>query len=115
MHELSLAQALIEQAERIRAEHGAESVASITVNIGALSGVDRQSFEFAFPMAAAETALCGARLRIEETPAQALCEDCRARSQPEPAFVVCAACGSRRVRITAGRDFLLTAVELNGV
>lgn len=112
MHELSLAQALVEQVEGLCVKENADAVLSVTVNIGALSGVNRESFEFAFPLAVEGTRLKGATLKIEETPAVVTCEQCGQQTQPPVDNVQCMQCGSRRVGITAGRDFLIQSVEL---
>ena len=115
MHELSMAQALIEQVEKIQAKENAGAVVSVTVNIGALSGVDREAFEFAFPLAAADTPLAGAALVIVETPAEVTCGQCGKQSQPDLANMRCATCGSNCIRITAGRDFLIQSIELETI
>jgi hydrogenase nickel incorporation protein HypA/HybF len=112
MHELSLAQALVDEVERIKAKENAVEVLSVTVSIGALSGVDRESFEFAFPLVAEGTGLAGAALVIQETPAEIQCEDCGKATEPDLAFFKCRACGSSRVTITGGRDFLIQAVQV---
>jgi hydrogenase nickel incorporation protein HypA/HybF len=112
MHELSLAQALVEQVESIRVKEKARTVTAITVNIGALSGVDRSAFEFAFPLAAEGTAAAGASLAIGETPVEVTCDACGARSHPGLDNLRCVPCGADRVRITGGRDFLIQAVDL---
>lgn len=116
MHELSLAQALVDQVEQLRLRESAVAVLSVTVNIGALSGVEREAFEFAFPLAVEGTKLAGAALVVEETPVEVACEACGARTRPGPdlACLGCARCGSGRVRITAGRDFLIQEVRLKG-
>ena len=114
MHELSMAQALVDQVEQIRAKENAREVVSITVDIGALSGVDREAFEFAFPLAAEGTSAAGASLVVERTPAGVTCDQCGEQSQPELTDLRCVPCGSRRVRITVGRDFLIKSVELKG-
>jgi hydrogenase nickel incorporation protein HypA/HybF len=113
MHELSLAQALAEQVEQIRTREHAASVVSITVEIGALSGVAREPFEFAFPLAVEGTPLAGATLKIEETPAEVTCDACGERSHPGLTDMRCMECGDQRVRITAGRDLLIRSVELS--
>ena len=112
MHELSIAMALVEQAERIRAAEGATAVVSLTLGLGALAGVDQEALAFAFPLAAETTPLAGARLVIEPIPAEITCDACGRRSQPEGLPLRCAGCGSDRVRISAGRDLLLRSVEL---
>jgi len=48
MHELSLAQALLDQLRELAAEHGAESVKRAEVLVGPASGVVTDSFVFGF-------------------------------------------------------------------
>lgn len=115
MHELSLAQALVEQVEAICVKENAAAALSVTVNIGALSGVNRESFAFAYPLAAEGTRMKGATLKIEETPAGVTCGQCGRQSQPALDNMRCMHCGSRRVEITAGRDFVIQSVELRTV
>lgn len=112
MHELSLAQALIQEVERIKTREKADSVVSVTLSIGALSGVDRESFEFIFPLAAEGTCLEGAALVIRETPARIRCEACGWEGVPDLAFFRCGTCGSSQVKITGGRDFLIESVQV---
>lgn len=112
MHELSLAQALVDQLEQLRAKEHATAVISVTVNLGALSGVDREALTFAFPLATQGTAVDGASLVIQETPAVVTCDACGEQTRPDLTNLACGKCGSRRVRITEGRDFLILSVEL---
>ena len=60
MHELSVCNALISQVEAIAREHGAGRVESITLQLGALSGVEPPLLERAYPLAAAGTLADGA-------------------------------------------------------
>ena len=48
MHELSLAQSLIDQLLDLAKEHQAERVTGVTVTLGPFSGIVRDSFEFGF-------------------------------------------------------------------
>ena len=112
MHELSLATALVEQVRRVCEAEKASAVTSIRLRIGALSGVDRESFEFAFPLAAEGTCAQGAKLVFERAPAEITCDDCGVRAEPGKMFLTCGACGSNRVRVTGGRDFQIVSVEL---
>jgi hydrogenase nickel incorporation protein HypA/HybF len=65
MHELSMAAALVDQAEGIARREGATRVARIELAVGDLSGVDREALEFAFPLAAERTLAEGATLAVE--------------------------------------------------
>ncbi len=111
MHELSIAQALMEQLEAIALkEHGKITVAS--VNVGSLSGVDPDALDTAFKIAAEGTQLASAVLRITSIPAKIICRSCHMESHPETPLFECPHCGSLDCEITAGRDMLLKSVEL---
>jgi len=112
MHELSLAQGLVEQVQRAAAAEGAVRVLGLTLVMGAYSGVDREAFEFAFPLAAEGTCLEGAELRIEEIPVTVYCLSCQKESNPEIPYLICSHCGSTDLKLTGGREFLIQSVEL---
>ncbi|VGO19455.1 hydrogenase maturation nickel metallochaperone HypA [Pontiella sulfatireligans] len=112
MHELSLAQGLVEQLEKAAVAENALRVERIIVVIGKYSGVERDAFEFAFPFAAEGTLSERAKLEIEELPVQVECRQCAALSNPEPTLLLCGQCGSNDVELKGGREFLIRSVEL---
>ena len=112
MHELSLAEALVEQVNNILAEQQAARVHSITLIMGELSGVERDAFEFAFPVAVENTCLEGATLHIQERKAVVKCHDCGRESTPDIPFIQCRHCGSRNVDIVSGREFAIQTMEI---
>ena len=114
MHELSLATALVEQVQRVCDAEQASGVASIRLRLGTLSGVDRESFEFTFPLVAEGTCAADAQLVFDVVPAELTCEACGQRSTPGKMFLTCGVCGSNRVKITAGREFEIVSVEVQG-
>jgi hydrogenase nickel incorporation protein HypA/HybF len=65
MHELSLALDLIERVESIAQKEKAAAITSIEVVIGDESGVDRDSFAFAFSEVSRKTLADGAHLVIK--------------------------------------------------
>ena len=112
MHELSLAQGLVEQLEQTAEAEQAIRIERITVVVGKYSGVERDAFEFAFPFAAEGTRSEKAELVIEELPVTIECRQCNAVSNPEPTLLVCRNCGSNDVELKGGREFLVKSVEL---
>ncbi len=112
MHELSLAEGLVEQLRQTAEAEGATRITSVTVVIGHYSGVEPDAFEFAFPFAAEGTPVEGAELIIDELPVSVECRRCRSVSHPEPIHLVCMACGSGDVVLKGGREFLIRSVEL---
>lgn len=112
MHELSLAVSLVDEVESILKRENARKVLRVSVSIGELSGVEKEPFEFCFPLAAEGTPLEQAMLDIEEVSAVLHCQDCGARTQPEVPFLICAKCRSSNVSIVEGREFLITSLEV---
>ncbi len=112
MHEMSLAQALVEHAAELAHQDGCNRVLAIDVRIGALSGVMRDALEFCFPAAARGTALDGAELRVTEIPLTALCRECRRESRPEPFEIQCPHCGSLNLDLADAREFKLVSLEV---
>ena len=113
MHELSIAQALIDQAEDIAKQNHARSVTSITVAVGALSGVDHDALKFVFPMAAEGTVAKAASLTVEAIPVQVLCHACNRQSNPELPSFACRDCGSADIEVTGGRELMLKSVDVD--
>jgi hydrogenase nickel incorporation protein HypA/HybF len=113
MHEMAVSLALIEQVERIAAEHGARAVSTISVSIGPLSGIEADLLERAFPLAAAGSSAEGARLVIEHTDVVVRCSQCSAESHAKANRLLCAECGDYRTNVVSGDEMLLQRVELD--
>ena len=112
MHELSLAQSLVEQLKQTVRDEEATCVERLTVVMGPYSGVERDAFEFAFPFAAEDSPAEQAELIIEELPATVECANCSASSHPDPRHLQCTSCGSDNVKLIGGREFYIRSIEL---
>ena len=112
MHELSLADSMIREIEEIIKKENAEKVFSITVEMGKFSGVEREPFEFAFPLVAEGTPVEGSKLIIEEVQGIVKCSDCQADTVLDVLFIKCGKCNSQNVRFIKGKDFLIKSLEI---
>ena len=112
MHELSICQSLIDQVEQIALTHGAQSVQSVKLKVGPLSGVEPLLLQHAYPYASAGTLAAESTLVIELAPLKVSCETCGAETQAEPGWLVCGACGSCLTRLVSGDEMILMSVEL---
>lgn len=113
MHELSVAQALVEQVEDLVAHHGAQGVGKIRLRIGPLAGVVPDLLITAFPMAAAGTSVEGAELECLPSPLRVRCRTCGAESDALPNRLLCAACGDWHTQVISGDEMILERVELD--
>lgn len=109
MHELSLAQAVVDAVtERL----GEAEVATVTLEIGKLSGVVVESIRFCFPIVADGTILAGAELVIDEPPGAARCRDCGRAFELDDPILLCPGCDGANVAVESGGDFRIRSVEV---
>ena len=113
MHELSLCDDLLSQVVAIAAQHNAQSVASITVKMGALSGVEPMLLDSAFAMIKAGTVAEHACLILQTEPVIVLCRMCGARSEVAANRLLCNACHSHETALISGDELILASVALN--
>ncbi len=112
MHELSVCHAMMTQVEEIATREGANSVATIVIRIGPLSGVVPELLQQAFTIARAGTLAADAELITERQPIRIRCLSCDAESDAEPNRLLCGACDSYRTQVISGDELLLASVEL---
>jgi hydrogenase nickel incorporation protein HypA/HybF len=114
LHELSLTQNLIEIAEKHARREGALFISSITVEIGALSGVIPEAVEFAFETCTNGTLAEGASLEIQHVPGVGRCLECGQECPLEALTDPCPSCHSFSLEILRGQDMLLIEMEIDG-
>ncbi len=113
MHELAICQALISQVESIAKDNAACSVASITLGLGPLSGVEEHLLRHAYPVASAGTIAEGAELNIQSAPIRVRCSECGKESDARPNRLLCGFCESWRTRLISGDELMLVQLELD--
>ncbi|MBN0042824.1 hydrogenase maturation nickel metallochaperone HypA [Streptomyces actuosus] len=113
MHELSIATAIVDQADEVARAHGPGPVSAVHVRIGELSGVVPDALAFAFEVARDGTALAAAELVVEEIPAVAHCGPCDEDFPVgSPPFFWCPRCDRPSEGLRSGRELQITGVEL---
>lgn len=110
MHELSLAQALLEQVRDAAVAHGSPRVRTVKVTVGALAGVEKEALRFGFESLRAEYGLADAGLELTVQPAVLRCAACGAETAPTGALR-CTDCGGSG-ELIAGRTLELTAIDV---
>ena len=113
MHELSIAQGIVDLVRQHVPGERARDVRTVRVRLGALSGVVADSLAFCFDAVVDGTPLAAAQLDIEGVPTEAACDDCGRRFAPADLVFRCPACGSGRVRLLAGQELQVVHVELD--
>ena len=112
MHELGIAQSIMQivlsEAERARAR----KVLKVTVKVGELAGVLPDSLTFCFNLLAKSTIAEHALLTIEKVPIRGYCSQC------ESEFVIadnrywCTTCGNKHIQLVSGRELQIGQLEI---
>jgi hydrogenase nickel incorporation protein HypA/HybF len=113
MHEMSVAQNILEIIGDTLASSGKTRVRSVQLRIGQMSGIVRDSLEFCFQVITEGTPVEGAILEIEEPPLTARCNACRQTSGLEYGMFICPSCGSNDVAILSGTELQVVSLTLD--
>ncbi|MBN1292433.1 MAG: hydrogenase maturation nickel metallochaperone HypA [Candidatus Latescibacteria bacterium] len=111
MHELSIAQNIVESVRASIVEYPDCRVQSITLSVGEYSGIDPEALQFTFPIAAENTILQDTRLIINRVALTVMCKYCASESINVHGLQ-CPRCGSTNVTLTAGRELEIASIDL---
>jgi hydrogenase nickel incorporation protein HypA/HybF len=109
MHELSIAEAMVEIAGR---HARGRRVHRVEVKVGHLRQVVPSALEFAFELVSMGTPLEGAELAIEDVPAVGNCRACGKRDVMSDFPLRCPACGGLDVAVVSGEELYVDSLEL---
>jgi hydrogenase nickel incorporation protein HypA/HybF len=112
MHELSVAQNIVEMIQQHIPEPEWNRVIAVRVKIGALAGIVSDSLEFSFHAITSESALCNARLITEPIPFRVHCRSCNSTTENKDGFSMCSICESTDIQIISGTELHVVEIEL---
>jgi hydrogenase nickel incorporation protein HypA/HybF len=113
MHELSIAQNIIEIIQQRVPEPEWKQVAAVRVKVGAVAGIVPDSLKFSFQAITAESALCNAQLITEHVPFRVHCLTCSATTENEDGFAMCGECESTDIQLLSGTELHVVEIELD--
>ena len=113
MHELSIAQNIIEIVNDNLNDHQKNIVKSVRVKVGKLTNILPDSLVFSFEALVKDTDLDGAVLEIEHLPIKIKCAECGAVTTSDDFLFSCEKCGGNQIKILSGNEFLVSEIELN--
>lgn len=112
MHELPVAESLLEIATRHARNAGASRILVINIVIGQLSSIVDDSVQFYWDIIADKTPAEGAQLVFRRIPTELLCLDCSYQYTLGDGELACPKCGGSQVRIVSGNEFYLESIEV---
>jgi len=112
MHELSVTQSMLEIALRHAQSAGARRVTDLHLVIGDLSSIVDESVQLYWDIVSQGTPAEGAKLHFQRVPLELICLDCEHRYRPKGQDLACPACGGAQVKVVAGEEFHLEAIDI---
>ncbi len=113
MHELSLTQSIVDIAIEHAERESASRILSITLEIGAFSGVIPEAVEFAFDVCSKDTLAEGARLDIKRVPGLGRCMECHQQVELEYLTYTCPLCESLALETLQGKEMKIIELEID--
>ena len=114
MHELSVAQRLVELVTEELMDEPSLRVRSVCLRLGPLSGVVAEALLFAYDAATAGTALQGSTLEIEQVAPAVFCPKCRKeRELSNVQRLRCPVCRTPTPEVVRGRELEVLSVEVS--
>jgi hydrogenase nickel incorporation protein HypA/HybF len=104
MHELSIVMSIIEIAQQQAFQANAKGIDEIELDIGSMSGIEMDSFEFAWNQAVKGTILAEAIKKVNRITAKAQCLDCNHEFIIHQYFDPCPICGSHLIQMLKGKE-----------
>lgn len=112
MHELSVTESLLEIALRHAQAAQAKRINTLYLVIGQLSSIVDDSVQFYWDIVTKGTLAEGAQLQFQRIPTEMVCLDCLHRYTPDKEDMACSSCGGIHVKIVAGEEFRLEALDI---
>ena len=112
MHELSIAQSIIETIKEHVPENRLPDVSSVIVKVGEMSGVIAESLKFSFSAIIVDSELRNTKLVIQEIPFVLYCNDCLSSIHTEYGLRVCSNCGNRNTKVVSGLELHVGEIVL---
>jgi len=112
MHELSVAQDIIELARLYLPNQICFKNIYIRIEVGTFKNILPELLEFGFNVLTKDTELDGAKLVIEKIPLTVKCNDCGGISEIEPTFFYCSYCSGSNVEIKTGNELQVKEIEI---
>ncbi len=112
MHEMSLAESVLQIIEDAAREQSFSRVRTVWLEVGQLAGVEADAMRFCFDAVTRDSIAQDAKLEIIETPGQARCLQCSGTVPVRALYDVCPECGSPQLQVSSGKELRIRELEV---
>lgn len=112
MHEMSIAQGILDIVLKTAAEHNAVKVSCIKLLIGQMTQVEPESLKFGFAALSTGSIADGANVEITIVPLVGECNSCGQQFTVEKFSFLCPLCNSASIALVSGRELAVDYLEV---
>lgn len=113
MHEMSIAEGIIDIALDTLKQNNGSVIHAIQLRLGVMSGVEPAALEFCFESVTKGTAAEGAKLELEVIPLTGTCLDCMKHFAVQNYVFKCPNCGSVAINTETGRELQVASIDMD--
>ena len=106
MHELSIVMSIVEIASEQATLAKADAIEEIELDIGELSGVEMQAFDFAWQQVIKDTPLQHAERVVNRIEGLGCCTDCNIEFSVHQLYDACPVCNGHFITIKKGKELM---------
>jgi hydrogenase nickel incorporation protein HypA/HybF len=111
MHEMGIAQNIMDIVEQEMARHGATKLSTIRLTVGEFTAVVPESLSFCFEVITKDTPFEGVKLEMEKVPLTGRCTACDEEFAIKEYQFICPKCGSNEVETISGKELFIKEIE----
>jgi len=119
MHELSMAEAIVNTVLDVAEKNDAEEIMEVTIEIGRLTMLNPEQLKFLLDVLSEDTLLENSEIIIEDVPVEIKCRNCEFTGNADMdhsdhylAIVLCPQCGKRDFKILKGRECNVKTIKI---
>jgi hydrogenase nickel incorporation protein HypA/HybF len=112
MHELSIAENIVEICEQNAIANNATKIHSVTLNVGELSGVVMEALRTAMDSAVKNTIMQQSEIIYKVIHGVAKCEECGNEFQTNEIYSNCTNCNSYMTTIIKGKEMTVASMDI---
>ena len=113
MHEMSIAQSIIDIVNDTLAENEKSRLKEVAVDIGEMVAVVPESLQFCYEAIVNETEYHNAVLNINVIPLKIKCNNCNIESKIEKYAFLCPKCESTNINVISGEELNIRYLEVD--
>lgn len=113
MHEMSIAQSLIDVLREEMTKHNAKRLRSVRLNIGQMTAIVPDALSFCFQVITEGTEFEGAKLIMDIIPLLGHCSACEEDFEIKDYAFVCPSCDSSKINTIGGQELSVVEIEVD--